>query len=290
MDRLQQPRLLQPGGGRHYRRAQRQRLPNRTALSFTITGLSVSNGSTFWVRWADTDLTPGADDGLAWTTSRSPRRGRRGHRPHRLEHLPGRWRDDFPVGDNLSVTFSEAVNVTGTWFELVCSVTQRDRRGQRWAPTFTLDPATNLANGETCTLTCTRAGLGPGQRRSAGRDDHGPRDELHDGRAGQRAGCRQLRSGRRGNERATQPERHGQLLGTSQRHGPVVLADLCHQRRPPGDSLRRTDQLHAQPDSGLRLLASCATLIIHAANVSDQDSNDPPDNMAADFVVGFTPA
>ncbi len=38
---------------------------NRTATSFTITGLSIANGASFWIRWADTDLIPGADDGLS---------------------------------------------------------------------------------------------------------------------------------------------------------------------------------------------------------------------------------
>ena len=33
--------------------------PNRTSLSFTITGLSIGNGASFWFRWADTDLIPG---------------------------------------------------------------------------------------------------------------------------------------------------------------------------------------------------------------------------------------
>lgn len=39
--------------------------PNRVALSFTITGLNIPSGASFWIRWADTDLIPGADDGLA---------------------------------------------------------------------------------------------------------------------------------------------------------------------------------------------------------------------------------
>ena len=39
--------------------------PNRTALDFTITGLSIPDGASFWVRWADSDLIPGADDGLS---------------------------------------------------------------------------------------------------------------------------------------------------------------------------------------------------------------------------------
>ncbi len=36
---------------------------NRTTLTFSITGISVANGSTFFIRWTDSDAT-GADDGL----------------------------------------------------------------------------------------------------------------------------------------------------------------------------------------------------------------------------------
>src|SRR3954470_11380726 len=37
---------------------------NRTAISSTITGLSIPNGAIFFIRWSDVDAT-GADDGLA---------------------------------------------------------------------------------------------------------------------------------------------------------------------------------------------------------------------------------
>src|SRR3954463_11562994 len=37
---------------------------DRTALSSTVSSLSIPNGATFWIRWNDTDAT-GADDGLA---------------------------------------------------------------------------------------------------------------------------------------------------------------------------------------------------------------------------------
>lgn len=37
---------------------------SRTALSSTISSLSIANGATFWIRWTDTDAS-GADDGLA---------------------------------------------------------------------------------------------------------------------------------------------------------------------------------------------------------------------------------
>lgn len=36
---------------------------NQTAVSFTITGLSIANGTTFWIRWTDFNAT-GSDDGL----------------------------------------------------------------------------------------------------------------------------------------------------------------------------------------------------------------------------------
>jgi predicted extracellular nuclease len=38
---------------------------NRTALSSTISGLGIPPDATLWIRWNDSDLMPGADDGLA---------------------------------------------------------------------------------------------------------------------------------------------------------------------------------------------------------------------------------
>lgn len=53
------PDTVTPTGARNGNAA-----ADRTNLSATITGLSLVNGSTFWIRWNDTDAT-GADDGLA---------------------------------------------------------------------------------------------------------------------------------------------------------------------------------------------------------------------------------
>ena len=39
--------------------------PNNTNLSHTITGLSIADGTTFWIRWSDIDDPNGADDGLS---------------------------------------------------------------------------------------------------------------------------------------------------------------------------------------------------------------------------------
>ncbi len=68
--------------------------------------------------------------------------------------FPANGATDFPLTANLSVTFSEPVNVSGTWFQLSCSVSGPIAATVSGGPmTFTLDPAVVLAHGETCTLT-----------------------------------------------------------------------------------------------------------------------------------------
>lgn len=128
---------------------------NQTSLSFSITGLSISNGSSFWIRWNDFDISPGADDGLAVDTfSLTPRIV--DFAPEVDGTFPVNGATDFPINANLTVSFSEPVNVSASWFTLICSVS-----GPGGVPTtfsggptdFTIDPGISLADGETCTLT-----------------------------------------------------------------------------------------------------------------------------------------
>lgn len=61
---------------------------------------------------------------------------------------------NFPINANLSVTFSETVNVTPSWFTLICSVSGSVTTTFSGGPTtFTLDPGVSLVHGETCQLT-----------------------------------------------------------------------------------------------------------------------------------------
>ena len=128
---------------------------NQTSVSFSITGLSIPNGASFWIRWTEFDISPGADDGLAVDTfSLTPRVV--DFAPEVDDTFPVNGATDFPINANLTVTFSEPVNVTASWFTLVCSVS-----GPSGVPTtfsggpttFTLDPGISLTDGETCTLT-----------------------------------------------------------------------------------------------------------------------------------------
>ena len=125
---------------------------NQTPVSFSITGLSIPNGASFWIRWTDFNI-PSSEDGLAVDTfSLTPRVV--DFAPAVVDTFPDNGATDFPINANLSVTFNEPVNVTSSWFTLSCSVSGVIATTFTPGPTtFTLDPGIALTNGETCTLT-----------------------------------------------------------------------------------------------------------------------------------------
>jgi hypothetical protein len=74
--------------------------------------------------------------------------------PEVTSTFPVNGATDFAIGANLSVTFSEPVNVTSSWFTLVCSTSGNVTTSTSGGPTtFTLDPGITLVHGETCALT-----------------------------------------------------------------------------------------------------------------------------------------
>jgi len=61
---------------------------------------------------------------------------------------------------NVSVTFSEPVNVSGTWFTIGCSSSDGHSATVSGGPTtFTLDPDADFGGGETCTVTVLAASV-----------------------------------------------------------------------------------------------------------------------------------
>ncbi len=125
---------------------------NRTPISFTITGLSIPNGTTFWIRWLSFDAS-GADDGLAVddfslipSSTEQP--------PSVSNTVPANGATNVPLNSNISVTFSEAVNVTDPWFTLSCASSGTHTATYSGGPvTFTLNPDSDFVSGEVCTLT-----------------------------------------------------------------------------------------------------------------------------------------
>lgn len=66
----------------------------------------------------------------------------------------------IPINANLSVTFSEPVNLTDPWFTLSCSVSGSHTGATSGGPTtFSLNPTSDFVGGESCTFTVIAANV-----------------------------------------------------------------------------------------------------------------------------------
>jgi predicted extracellular nuclease len=68
--------------------------------------------------------------------------------------IPANGASGVAVDANVSITFSEPVNVTGGWFTINCATSGAHGAAESGGPTtFTLDPSANFAANESCTAT-----------------------------------------------------------------------------------------------------------------------------------------
>jgi hypothetical protein len=115
-----------------------------TILTGDVDGSNSFDPSTEWDGYA-TDTFSGLGEHFATTTDAAPAVA---------STFPANGATDFPVEANLTVTFSEPVNVTASWFTLTCSTSGTVATTFSGGPTtFTLDPGVALVDGEACTLT-----------------------------------------------------------------------------------------------------------------------------------------
>ncbi|MEZ4572549.1 MAG: Ig-like domain-containing protein [Thermomicrobiales bacterium] len=79
--------------------------------------------------------------------------------------VPGQGDVSVAAGSNLTITFTEPVEVTGDWITITCGTETFNPTGSNGAttisvnssgdPVYSLDPAADLPGGETCTVTIT---------------------------------------------------------------------------------------------------------------------------------------
>jgi predicted extracellular nuclease len=73
---------------------------------------------------------------------------------------PANGAADVAVDSNVTITFSEAVNVSGSWFSISCTTSDGHSASVSGGPTtFTLDPTANFVSAETCTVTVFAANV-----------------------------------------------------------------------------------------------------------------------------------
>jgi methionine-rich copper-binding protein CopC len=199
---------------------------------------------------------------------------------------------DVPVGTNLGVTFSEPVDLAAGWYTIACGTSGAHAAGVSGGPTsFTLDPSADFGYAETCTLTVHGAGV-------TDQDSNDPPDTL--------AGDTTVSF-----TTPPPPDDGPAVVSTTPADGATDVAvgtvldvtfsepvdvgagwsSISCATSGPHTALASggPTAFSLDPDTDFAPSEVC-TLTVHATQVTDQDTNDPPDAMAADTVVSFTTA
>ncbi|HEV8368944.1 MAG TPA: DNA/RNA non-specific endonuclease [Pyrinomonadaceae bacterium] len=129
---------------------------NRTAKTATITA-NVAAGQEIWFRWQDSD-DGGNDHGLAIDDFSVTPHGTVGDAaPFVASTVPTNTAVNVAANSNISITFSEAVSITGNWFQIACGISGTRLPGDTVVTggpvTFTIDPNSEFAPNEQCTAT-----------------------------------------------------------------------------------------------------------------------------------------
>jgi endonuclease I/methionine-rich copper-binding protein CopC len=134
---------------------------NRIAIAGTIGSLSLAPGATLWVRWIDADIA-GAEDGLAiddvqFSVDGTPPVD---NPPVVVSTTPAANASGVALDASLSVTFSEAVTTTQSWYSIACTSSTLHTATVAGGPiAYTLTPSPAFAPNESCTWTILAAGV-----------------------------------------------------------------------------------------------------------------------------------
>ncbi len=97
-------------------------------------------------------ITPGAANSCSAPPTDTP--------PTVSSTTPANNATNVAIDSNISITFNEPVTVTGSWFTISCGSSGAHTAAVSGStPTFTLNPDSDFANSETCTVTISAAGV-----------------------------------------------------------------------------------------------------------------------------------
>ena len=197
------------------------------------------------------------------------------------------------VNTNLTITFSEPVNVTGNWFQIVCTSSGTrnvaDTVVTGGPTTFTINPNVDFAQNETCTVTVFAAQVT--DQDSIDPPDNMTSDFVFSFTSADAAPSVSSTTPTNG---ATSQTTNTNISITFSE--PVNVTGNWFQIVCGSSGTRNVADtvvtggpttFTVNPNADFAAGETC-TMTIFAAQVTDQDSDDPPDNMAANFVFSFS--
>ncbi|MGL4233636.1 MAG: Ig-like domain-containing protein, partial [Casimicrobium sp.] len=265
---------------------------NRANISATITGLNIAPGEEIWLRWVDGNDT-GNDHGLAIDNlSITPNGAVVNAAPTVASVAPVNGATGVAQNATLSVTFSESVNLATNAVTLECpSATPIALTANTSNPstTFTFTPNTSLPASTTCNARVVAANV----TESAATALPMAADFTWSFATGVAAdSAPSVTSTTPANAAtgvapaATITVNFSEPVDVSS--GGITLE--CPAATPiafTGLPATNATSLVLTPTAPLPLNTTC-TVSVLAANVTDVDANDPPDNLAANYVFSFT--
>jgi methionine-rich copper-binding protein CopC len=193
---------------------------------------------------------------------------------------------------NISITFSEAVNVTGNWFTIVCTSSgTRNVADTVVTPNgsntvFTINPNTDFTQAESCTVTIDDAAI-------SDQDTNDPPDSMAADYvfsftmdAAPSVSSTTPTNGAANiatNSNITLNFSESVSLGAT----PVTIACATSGAHTSVVSASPNTAFTINPNVDFAQNELC-TVTVLAAQVSDTDANDPPNDMLADYVFSFT--
>jgi methionine-rich copper-binding protein CopC len=185
---------------------------------------------------------------------------------------------------NVSVTFNENVNVDAGGFSISCATSGLHPATQTGGPsTFTLDPASDFVAGELCTVTVTGTAIHD-------QDTGDPPDTMASNYVFtftvDQVPTVSATTPSNGGVAATNANvvvTFSEPVNVDAGWAAIVCASGSHAYALTGGPTSYT----ANPTTDFTQGDSC-TVTIDRTKVHDQDTGDPPDNLAADYVFSFT--
>ncbi len=198
--------------------------------------------------------------------------------------LPSNGATGVAIDANITIDFNESVNATGTSFTVDCGGAQSYTLSASPASSFTLDPDADLPGGATCTVTVVAANI-------TDQDAIDPPDTM---------AANYVFS--------FSTDAAPTVTSTSPANGATNVAANANIVVNFSESVNATTSsftvdcggaqtyaLSASPSGSFTLNptadlpggATCTVTVV-AAQVTDADANDPPDNMVANYVFSFT--
>jgi methionine-rich copper-binding protein CopC len=194
------------------------------------------------------------------------------------------------IGDNLGVAFSEPVDVASGAFTISCATTGAHAVVVTGGPnSFTIDPSTDFGYAETCTLTVHAAKVSDQDTNDP--PDHPTSDTVVSFTTQPPPDDAPAVTSTTPADGATDVAIGGNLGVTFSEPVDVAAGAFTISC---GTSGTHTAVVSGGPASFTLDLdtdfanSEACTLMVHAAQVTDQDTNDPPDTMAADATASFT--